>query len=102
MNVRTKGLLKVLGSGFAFAAVFLTVLENGLGDPSVGGPFKLIAMGLPGAFTLVGLIELLTGIEFTHISSKWDPLHGWQRGILGLLIVALAIVLLFAGLYLFA
>lgn len=102
MNVRTTGLLKIIGSGVGFAIVFLVVLKNGLGDPSHGGPFKLILMALPGAFALVGIIELFTGIEFGNVSKKWDELHSWQRGVLGVFIAIFSFVLMMAGVVLFA
>jgi hypothetical protein len=102
MNVRTSGLLKVIGSGAAFALVLGTVLKNGLGDPSHGGPFKMIAMGVPGAFALAGLIELITGIEFQRLASAWDGLAGWQRGVLGIVIVIVAFALMIAGVAAFA
>ena len=102
MNVRTKGLLKVVGGGIGFALLFATVLKSGLGDPKHGGPFKMIAMGLPGAFGLAGLIELVTGIEFTQLSNAWDGLAGWQRGVLGILVVIGAFALMILGVALFA
>lgn len=102
MSVRTSGLLKVIGSGVLVAIIFSTVLNNGLGNPAHGGPFKLVAMGIPGAFALVGLIELLTGIEFTRIAEKWDALQGWQRGVLGVLVAVFSFILMMAGVVIFA
>lgn len=102
MNVRARGLLKVAGSGCIFAVIFATALKNGLGDPSHGGPFKLVAMDVPGAFALAGLIELVSGVEFQRTSSAWDDLAGWQRGMLGILVVVLAFVVMMAGVVAFA
>ena len=99
--VRNKGLLKTIGGVVGFAIVFSTVLKHGLGDPSRGSPAKLIAMAAPGSFLLVGMIELSTGIAFEDISEKWDDLPSWQRGVLGLLVVILAIFLAFCGLIIF-
>jgi hypothetical protein len=46
-----------------------------------------VGWGIPGAVVLVGLIELIGGVPFMQVSSKWDSLQGWQRGVLGTLIV---------------
>jgi hypothetical protein len=43
--------------------------------------------GVPGAFALVGLLQLVSGVPFTELSSRWNSLAGWQRGILGVGIV---------------
>jgi len=103
MDVRTKGLLKFIGGGILFAFALSVTLQNQLADPEHGGGlFKMIAMATPGAFAIIGFFELLTGLEFLHIAKKWDDLRGWQRGILGFLVVALSIVLLMGGMILFA
>ena len=47
----------------------------------------IIYFAIPGAYALVGLVEIITGLPFTQISNKWDSLTGWQRAILGLTIV---------------
>jgi hypothetical protein len=102
MNTRTLGLLKLAGCGIVYAVIFSTVLKNGLGDPTHGGPFKMILIALPGAFGLAGLLELATGIRFQDISSAWDSLAGWQRGVLGTLIVIAAFFLMMVGIVIFA
>jgi hypothetical protein len=94
-DARLKGLLKLLGGGVLFAIVFAYIYDNGLGDPSRGSPFKLIAMGLPGAIVLVGLVETITGLPFAQISEAWDGLTGWQRGVYGLIVIVVAIVVVF-------
>lgn len=52
--------------------------------------------GVPGAFALAGLIQVISGVPFSDLSSRWDALQGWQRGILGTLIFlgAVAVILL--------
>ena len=102
MSIRKIGLAKVVGSAVFYTIVFATVLRQGLGDPSHGGMFKLIAMALPGAFMLAGLIELITGAPFSNVSEAWDGLEGWQRGVLGLVVVVLAFVVMMAGIVIFA
>jgi AcrR family transcriptional regulator len=53
-------------------------------------------------FARVGLVEVTTGVPVTEVSSAWDALAGWQRGVLGILIVALAFALMMVGIALFA
>jgi len=65
----------------------------------VGG--GLIVVGIPGALALTGFLELLTGHPFMSLASKWDQLAGWQRGVLGMLVVALAFAAAACGLVLF-
>ena len=48
-----------------------------------------VGWGVPGAIILVGLVELVAGVPFMTISSKWDSLKGWQRGVLGTLLVVI-------------
>jgi hypothetical protein len=57
--------------------------------------------GVPGAFALAGLVQLVSGVEFSELSSKWGDLQGWQRGVLGTLIVLGAFCLLILGMVVF-
>lgn len=91
------GGVKKIAIGFAalaVAAVAFAVLKmNNLAAYGVG-------WGIPGAVVLVGLSELVGGVPFTQVASKWDSLSGWQRGVLGTLIVVVtpcAILGLFIG-----
>lgn len=102
MNARTSGLLKIVVSGIAYAVILTTVLKHGLANSTRGGPFKIIALGTPGAIAIAGLIELITGIQFQRLSEAWDGLAGWQRGVLGLLIVVAAFGLMILGVAAFA
>jgi len=57
---------------------------------------SIIVLAVPGVFSLIGLLEILTGVPFQHIARKWDDLAGWQRGILGVTIVVLSFALIFS------
>jgi uncharacterized membrane protein YagU involved in acid resistance len=94
LNIRAKGAVKVVGSGIVYAAVFVTIMKQGGFGNAAAGPFKLIAMGTPGAFALVGLFELFTGIAFSRAAEVWDSLKGWQRGVIGLSVVVFTFALL--------
>jgi len=98
-NIRLIGLLKLVAGAFVFAVILTYFMSHGLGT---GNPFKIIGPAIPGAFALVGLVEMTIGVPITEVSSAWEALAGWQRGILGILVVALAFVLMMAAVVLFA
>jgi hypothetical protein len=58
--------------------------------------------GIPGAFALAGLVQVISGVPFSELASRWDALQGWQRGILGTIIFILAVGLIIGGLLVFA
>jgi hypothetical protein len=60
-------------------------------------PLAMIPFALPGAFALQGLIELITGVPFLELARRWDELKGWQRGVLGTIIVLVALVVIVGG-----
>jgi hypothetical protein len=55
-----------------------------------GNPFMLIPAGVPFAYFCIGVIELFTGRPFQELADAWMGLKGWQRGVIGTLIVVLA------------
>ena len=68
-----------------------------LGAPYVhrGGILLLIAMALPGAYALVGIVELISGTPFTKLASRWDEMPPWKKNTLFWLIAAVAGVVIF-------
>ena len=82
----------MIGVGLALAAVWLALMELVMVEQNraVMGP----GLGLPLLPLLVGLVELVSGRHFDDLSRRWDELRGWQRGLLGLVIVALATVVI--------
>lgn len=97
MNVRTKGLLKIAAGGVVFIFTFFIVAAVGKLNL-----FKMLVMAAPIAYALQGFIEFIAGVDFWHISKKWDELRWWQRGILGTIIAFSPFVLISVGLVLFA
>ena len=93
-NTRLIGLLKLLAGSAGFALVFWVILTYGQ-EPGFGGirgPVgPAVAAGLPGAFALVGFIELTTGMRFGRLADAWDAMSAWKRGLLGTFIVFLAL-----------
>lgn len=61
----------------------------------------LMLFALPGAYVLIGLLEVVSGVPFKDISGEWDSLAGWQRGVLGVVIVILASLFIFSGIIIF-
>jgi len=102
MDIRAKGLIKLIGGAAGTVLAVVVLFGTSLADRPHGGPFQAIAMGLPGAYGLTGLIELVSGVPFTQLSDKWDQLQGWQRGVLGLFIVGACFGLMMAGVVMFA
>lgn len=94
-SVRGRGLLKLAGGVLGAAAAHAFVAAGGL-EGTRGGTYYLIALAVPGAFALVGLIETCAGVPFEQIAAKWDVLKPWQRGVLGTLIALAALGMLFA------
>lgn len=78
-----------MAAGFAFLLVGVA-LANFITSSGryIIGP----GLGLTGVPFLVGLTEFASGRSFVELAQAWDDLRGWQRGLLGLAIVAVATV----------
>jgi hypothetical protein len=59
-------------------------------------PFGWI-LAIPVAIAMIGLGQAATGIPFRQLSSQWDALAGWQRGVLGVAILLAFSALLFGA-----
>jgi hypothetical protein len=95
-SVRRRGLIRFV-AGLAGFGVMLAI---GWGLNRAGhliNPHEMMVVGLPGAYALAGLVEMLTGVAFSELSRRWDALRGWQRGIFGTFIVLMAGGVLFCG-----
>ena len=97
LSVRKRGLIKLavgipLGVGWFLIQQRLEALNEWL---------KFLVPGFPGVLALIGLTELVSGIPIAHLSRRWEGLKGWQRGVLGTLILFAFAFILFSGMYLF-
>src|SRR5262249_51177638 len=72
--------------------VFLLIVEH-LGFLPAG-PFSLIGSSIPFVYLCIGIIELITNSPYRDTASRWDPLRGWQRGVLGTFIVLASLVVI--------
>ncbi len=84
--VRLSGLLKLLLWGTVAAAYTFVAQRLALQNRTIYG----LGWGVPGALALAGLVQFISGVHFSELSSRWNELQGWQRGLLGTLIIAVA------------
>ncbi len=57
--------------------------------------YLLIGVAIACVPFLRDLLELVTGVGFSTMAAEWDHLEGWQRGVIGLGVVA-GVLILFA------
>ena len=100
MSVRARGFILMLVGGLFAAGVLYIVATKGMGNP-MRGSYALIGFAVPCVPFLMGLVELLFGVPISQVSNKWDALQGWQRGVLGTLIV-LTVFVIASGLFIVA
>ena len=51
---------------------------------------------------MMGLLETFSGVPCLRFSEAWEELQGWQRGVLGIVIVIVAIVVIMGSIMLIA
>jgi hypothetical protein len=56
--------------------------------------FAVIGASLPFAIACIGFIELMTGAPYHRLAQSWMSLRGWQRGVLGALIIVGSLVVI--------
>ena len=96
LSVRQKGLLKLLIGGLAgIAAGYLLQIMQESG--TTVNMFYLVAIAAPAAWGLGGLLEFILNRPFSEMETWWNSLKGWQRGILGFIVVILSFVLMIAS-----
>jgi hypothetical protein len=95
-SIRKKGTKKLAIGIFSLIGVsyFVYWLQQQGYTPN---SFALIGLGAPVAIGLVGLLEVAMNRPFSEMEEWWDDLKGWQRGILGVLVVILAFAVLIGG-----
>ena len=80
----------------ALAAVGARWLEGSALD-FLAGPWLPYVAALPAIPFLAGLAVYVTGRPFRELAAAWDELRGWQRGVLGILIVLVAAAAILGG-----
>jgi hypothetical protein len=85
-QIRLHG-LRLVGIGGAILAAWMAIVFFVWSHGRVlWGP----GLGAPGVLFLVGLVEVVSGRSFVALARAWDDLRGWQRFVLGVVIVAIA------------
>lgn len=90
LSVRQTALLKILSGLVIYAMAFYAILQEGLPYPATYGVFGLTLSAAPMLPLLMGLVEFIFNVPFREVASRWDALPGWQRGVLGMLVVVAA------------
>jgi hypothetical protein len=84
-QIRKRGLkLLAIGSGLFGLVVALLFW---LSAPAHSIHLPLLGASLPLALALIGGVELIAGAPFQRLAESWMRLRGWQRGVIGTLIV---------------
>lgn len=92
-QIRKRGLKFLAIGGGLFGLVVALLFWLSAHAHSIHLP--LLGASLPLALALIGGVELITGAPFQRLAGSWMRLRGWQRGVLGTLIVltSLAIIM---------
>lgn len=97
-TIRISGLLKMLVWGTAAGILG----ANAVWLSHHGWQIIGYGWGIPGAFFMAALVQFVSGVPFSELSARWDGLAGWQRGVLGTLILLGAVAFIFACLFVYA
>jgi hypothetical protein len=76
------GLFFLIGMMFGYAPV---------------NPFKMIPLCIPFVYLCIGLIEVVSARPYRQLAGAWMSLKGWQRGVIGTIIVLAALVFILLG-----
>lgn len=76
------GLFFLIGMMFGYAPV---------------NPFKMIPLCIPFVYFCIGLIEVVSGRPYRQLAAAWMSLRGWQRGVIGTIIIIAALTLIMLG-----
>ncbi len=93
-SIRKKGLKKI-GLGIVVTVGVVAWLLWRHSQGRTPNSLSLIGIGAMMAVGLVGLLEVLMNRPFSEMEAWWGGLQGWQRGVIGLSVVAAA----FGGLF---
>jgi hypothetical protein len=84
----------VIGFGAMLGLFFLIGKMAGYAPVN---PFKMIPLCIPFVYFCIGLIEVVSGKPYRHLAAAWMSLRGWQRGIIGTIIVIAALAFILLG-----
>ena len=94
---RRRAWIKVGIGAIGFALMLGLFFLIGMMFPSATvNPFRMIPACIPFVYLCIGLIEVVSGRPYRQLAAAWMSLRGWQRGVIGTIIVfaSLAFILL--------
>lgn len=96
--IRFRGFVWFFGGSIGMSSFLVAISKSKAQGGDLYLPFAASATGM---IALVGLIELTTGVSFSHWAERWAKLKGWQRDMLGSAIALIALFgLVFIGAWL--
>lgn len=95
---RRRAWIKVGIGAFGFGAMLgLFFIIGKVAGYAPVSPFKMIPLCIPFVYFCIGFIEVVSGKPYRHLASAWMSLKGWQRGVIGTIIVVAAICFMLLG-----
>ena len=80
-----------------FSFIYMNHYEDALMNKN-----SIIYISAPVAYALIGLLEIISGVPFKDIAKSWDEISGWQRGIIGVIVVIVVLAVFTIGVVTFA
>jgi hypothetical protein len=85
----------VIGFGAILGLLFLIGKIFGYGF--VLSPFGMIPFCIPFVYFCMGIIEVVGGRPYRQLAASWMSLRGWQRGVIGTVIIVASLALILLG-----
>jgi len=92
VQIRKRGFMMFVVGGIVFAGILCLVYWLSAHNRQFS--LEVIGAGVPFAVACIGLIELVSGSPYYRLAQAWMELRGWQRGVLGTLIVVASLVII--------
>ena len=96
IKARLLGLVKfVLGTIATILAFYYFVYLAGTRSSGTQRP-QAEYLSIPAVFAIIGLIELVAGVQFYRVSAIWQTVDEWKRWAVSLLLIGILCALIFA------
>lgn len=83
--------------GFVAILGLFFLIDKMFGHGFVVSPFGMIPFCIPFVYFCMGLIEVVSGRPYRQLAAAWMSLRGWQRGIIGTIIIVVSPALMLLG-----
>lgn len=84
-------------AGFGAMLVLFYLIGRIFGYQYVMSPFRMIPFCIPFVYFCIGLIEVVGDRPYRQLAAGWMNLRGWQRGIIGTIIILSSLALIMFG-----